>query len=50
MICKDMKYTALYWALRFMETTEDVYVKKYNGYPVVINAEAKWLITTVKLR
>lgn len=41
MICKDMKYTALYWALRFKETTEDVYVKKYNGYPVVINAEAQ---------
>ena len=31
MIAKDMKYTALYWALRFHETAEDVHVKSYNG-------------------
>lgn len=39
MIAKDMKYTALYWALRFYETAEDVYVKSYNGYRVTIYAE-----------
>ena len=39
MIAKDMKYTALYWALRFRETAEDVHVKSYNGYRVTIYAE-----------
>ena len=39
MIAKDMKYTALYWALRFHETAEDVHVKSYNGYRVTIYAE-----------
>lgn len=39
MIAKDMKYTALYWALRFPETAEDVHVKSYNGYRVTIYAE-----------
>lgn len=39
MICKDMKYTALYWALRFFETEEDIHVKSYNGYKIIINAE-----------
>lgn len=41
MICKDMKYTALYWALRFFEVEEDVHVKNYNGYKVKIDAEAQ---------
>ena len=41
MICKDMKYTALYWALRFFEVEENVHVKNYNGYKVNIDAEAQ---------
>lgn len=39
MIAKDMKYTALYWALRFVEKELDVHVKEYDGYPVVIFAD-----------
>lgn len=32
----DMKYTALYWALQYVEDDLDIYVKKYNGYPITI--------------
>lgn len=39
MIAKDMKYTALYWALRFVETELDVYIKEYGGYRVTIYAD-----------
>ena len=39
MIAKDMKYTALYWALRFVETELDVHKKSYNGYEITIYAE-----------
>lgn len=39
MICKDMKYTALYWALRYVEINEDVHEKDYNGFKVTIKAE-----------
>ncbi len=39
MIAKDMKYTALYWALHFEETSLDVYCKQYNGYELRIDAE-----------
>ncbi len=39
MICKDMKYTALYWALHFEEFELDKYQKIYDGYKIVINAE-----------
>ena len=38
-ISKDMKYTALYWALRFVETELDVHKKAYNGYEVAVYAE-----------
>ena len=38
-ISKDMKYTALYWALRFVETELDVHTKSYNGYNITIYAE-----------
>ena len=38
-ISKDMKYTALYWALRFVETELDIHKKSYNGYEVTIYAE-----------
>ena len=38
-ISMDMKYTALYWALRFVENELDVHTKDYGGYKVVINAE-----------
>ena len=43
MICKDMKYTALYWALRFFEVEEDVHVKSYNGYDVTIYADKQYV-------
>ncbi len=39
MIAKDMKYTALYWALHFEETSLDVHCKQYNGYEVRVDAE-----------
>lgn len=39
MICKDMKYTALYWALRFIETDLDIHTKNYDGYKITIYAE-----------
>lgn len=39
MICKDMKYTALYWALGFEETEQDIYVKKYPQTEICIDAE-----------
>ena len=41
LISKDMKYTALYWALRFFEIEEDIYSKSYGGYNVIIDAEAQ---------
>lgn len=43
MICKDMKYTALYWALRFYEMEEDVYIKSYNGYKLTIYAAGQYV-------
>ena len=38
-ISMDMKYTALYWALRFVENELDVHVKDYIGYKIIIDAE-----------
>ena len=38
MISMDMKYTALYWALRFVENELDIHVKEYNGYKITIYA------------
>lgn len=38
-ISMDMKYTALYWALRFVENELDVHVKDYSGYKIIIDAE-----------
>ena len=38
MISMDMKYTALYWALRFVENELDVHVKEYSGYKITIYA------------
>ena len=38
-ISKDMKYTALYWVLRFVETELDIHRKSYNGYDITIYAE-----------
>ena len=38
-ISMDMKYTALYWALRFVENELDVHIKDYSGYKIIINAE-----------
>ena len=39
MISLDMKYTALYWALRYVETEPDVHVKSYMGYKITVFAE-----------
>lgn len=39
MIAKDMKYTALYWALRFVETELDIHIKNYGGYCVTVYAD-----------
>ena len=38
-ISMDMKYTALYWALRFVENELDVHVKEYSDYKIIIDAE-----------
>ena len=41
---EDMKYLALYWALRFTETEEDILVKKYkSGYKITIDAENQYV-------
>ena len=39
MISKDMKYTALYWALGFEEVDQDIYRKIYPQAQIVIDAE-----------
>ena len=39
MISKDMKYTALYWALGFEEVDLDIYRKIYPQAQIVIDAE-----------
>ena len=41
MISPDMKYTALYWALGYVEEELDVYCKSYKGYRISIDAEAQ---------
>lgn len=41
MICKDMKYTALYWALNFEEFELDKYRKVYTNTIIVIDAEVQ---------
>lgn len=41
---EDMKYLALYWALRFVETEEGIMVKTYNnGYKVTIDVENQFV-------
>lgn len=41
---EDMKYLALYWALRFVETEEDIMVKEYKGgYKITIDAEHQYV-------
>ena len=41
---EDMKYLALYWALRFVETKEDIMVKTYNNnYQIIIDAEQQYV-------
>lgn len=39
MISKDMKYTALYWALRYTENKLDIHTKDYSGYQISIFAD-----------
>ena len=38
-----MKYTALYWALRFIENDLDIHKKSYNGYEITIYAEKQYV-------
>ena len=45
MISKDMKYTALYWALGFEEVDLDIYRKIYPQAQIVIDAEKQTLST-----
>ena len=55
-LSKNMKYTALYWAMRFFESTPDVFVKKYldgscitikaNEQTVLINNKETFLLDT----
>ena len=41
---EDMKYLALYWALRFVETEEDIMVKEYKGgYKITIDVEHQYV-------
>ena len=41
-LSKDMKYTALYWAMRFSEHTPDIFEKKYPlGTIISINAKTQ---------
>ena len=41
---EDMKYLALYWALRFVETEEDIMIKEYKGgYNITIDAEHQYV-------
>jgi len=42
MISLDMKYTALYWALRFVENELDTHTKSYGGYTITIHAERQY--------
>ena len=49
-ISKDMKYTALYWALRFVETELDVHTKNYNGYNITIYADEQLVDFGGKIR
>ena len=49
-ISKDIKYTALYWARRFVETELDVHTKSYNGYNITIYAEEQLVDFGGKIR
>lgn len=45
-LSKNMKYTALYWAMRFYEYAPDLYRKEYkNGTCVEIDAEKQTVFT-----
>ena len=37
-IARDMKYTALYWNLRYYEVEENIFVKKYSNNEITIYA------------
>ena len=39
MFSLDMKYTSLYWALRFTESKNDHFIKKYDNFDISIQAE-----------
>ena len=41
-IARDMKYTALYWNLRFYEIEENLFVKEYSNNTITIYAEKQY--------
>ncbi len=41
-LSKNMKYTALYWAMNFIETSLDVFTKRYGFTVITIFAEEKY--------
>jgi len=41
-IARDMKYTALYWNLRFYEIEENLFVKEYPNNKITIYAEKQY--------
>lgn len=49
-IAKDFKYTALYWALGFIETSKDVFEKDYGDKSILIScSEAKAYIKGITI-
>ena len=53
-ISMDMKYTALYWALRFVENELDVHLKDYSGYKIMstglVVTEWLWIRKVIALQ
>ena len=43
-IARDMKYTALYWNLRYYEVEENLFVKEYPNNKITIYAEKQYVI------
>lgn len=41
-IARDMKYTALYWNLRYYEVEENLFIKEYPNNKITIYAEAQY--------
>ena len=41
-IARDMKYTALYWNLRYYEVEENIFIKQYQNNTITIYAEEQY--------